>query len=99
MDNNEPVKRVMLWGVYRSLSSAITRAFRQRDDTRVHFEPFIVSYYLSDERTSMRIEDPKMISKANNYSKQWEKVLAPALHNEKVIFTKDFPMCIPEERW
>ena len=93
-------KLVILWAVYRSLSSAISRSFRQRPDTRVHFEPFTMSYYFSEERTSTRHEDVYVQDrKALNYSAQWQKILAEPQHGESLIFVKDFPMCIPRDKW
>ena len=42
-------KRVIIWGVYRTLSSALSRSFLQRADTEVIFEPFSGAFYLGPE--------------------------------------------------
>jgi len=95
-----PVKRVMLWGVYRSLSSAISRAFRQRSDTKVIFEPFTCSHYFSEDRTNFRHIDVFPVGDpSQNYSEQWKKVMATPTDGESLIFTKDFPLCVPQELW
>ncbi len=55
-----PERRLFLWGVPRSVSSAVERSFQQRADTEVVSEPLIDLYYCSNERCSNRFlpDDP-----------------------------------------
>jgi len=90
-------KAVILWAIMRSGSSAMSRAFAQRNDSLVLFEPFTQAYYLGPEREHPRHldlpPDPQY-----SYGEVWAKLLSPA-QDVAVVFAKDFPVCLPRRMW
>ena len=89
--------RIILWAVMRSGSSALSRAFAQRSDTWVLFEPFTKVHYLGPEREHPRhmdlAPDPKF-----SYRNVWDELLAPP-GGKAVSFAKDFASILPRRWW
>lgn len=50
-------RRIILWTVPRSVSTAFERALIEHPDTSVHHEPFTVPWYFGPERISERYPD------------------------------------------
>jgi Sulfotransferase domain len=74
-------KRVALWAVPRSVSSAFERSFIERDDTLVLHEPFSHAYYHGPDRRSDRFGD-----------REPEAAHAPATIVERTLDVADVPI-------
>lgn len=88
---------IILWSVMRSGSTAISRAFAQRADTEVLFEPFIAAYYLGPEREHPRHLDLPP-DERYTYEGVWDSLLAPQ-GGQAVVFAKDFAVALPRRMW
>ena len=89
--------RLVLWAIMRSGSSALSRAFAQRSDTLVLFEPFTTVYYLGPEREHPRHmdlpPDPQY-----TFEQVWAQLLSPPA-GQTVSFAKDFATALPRAWW
>jgi hypothetical protein len=79
-------RRIALWAVPRSVSTAFERVFIERDDAEVLHEPFSHAYYHGPERQSDRFEAVKP-----QPEHAYEAVMAEALaaRETPVLFMKD----------
>ena len=89
--------RIILWAPMRSGSSALSRAFAQRSDTLVLFEPFTSVYYLGPEREHPRHMDLPP-DPEHTFEKVWAKLLSPPA-GQPVSFAKDFAITLPRVWW
>ncbi|CAE7941083.1 unnamed protein product [Symbiodinium sp. KB8] len=89
--------RIILWSIMRSGSSALSRSFLQRSDTKVLFEPFVSVYYLGPEREHPRHTDLPA-DPQYTYKKMWDQLLNPP-GGESVSFAKDFAVTLPRRWW
>ena len=55
--SDDDTKRLFLWAVPRSISTAFFRAMMNRRRTKVLLEPYSRSYYYGPERQSRRYQD------------------------------------------
>lgn len=84
----DTTKRIILWAVPRSVSTAFERIFLERDDTHVIHEPFSFSYYFSTERFNDRfLQDAPREDYA--YQPMLESLFQE--NGKPITFIKDMP--------
>lgn len=91
---NEPVnmKKIILWGVPRSVSTALERVFLERDDTVVFHEPFSPVFYYSKNRLSQRYSTVEPESK---YEYQFIRNTILSNADAPILFIKELAFHLP----
>lgn len=80
------IKRIALWAVPRSVSTAFERVFIERGDAHVIHEPFSLCYYYGPERPNDRFADTPP-NPDYSYAKTAKRILAS--DSEGIVFFKD----------